>query len=89
MACFFVSLCGRSVPRELLRVLLGAALLLYVFVEVRALYSEVAAQLYARDLPAMYVLIDPASAYPQPVAYLWDCKKLLVVFVRLLLLKAL
>ena len=80
-------ICGRHVLRELLVVLLGAAMLLYVFVEVLSPYSEITSQYHAGNLPAIYPLVDPAPAHPQPLAYLRDCKKLLAVFLRLLLLK--
>jgi hypothetical protein len=75
--------------RELLGVLLGTAMLLYVFVEVLSLYSEIASQNHAGNLPATYPLVDPAPAHPQPLAYLRDCEKLLAVLLGLLLLKAL
>jgi hypothetical protein len=52
----------------------------YVFFEVSALNSEIASQSYTGDLPAVYALVDPASAYSQQLAYLLDCKKLLAVF---------
>ena len=55
-------------------------MLRYVFFEVLSLNSEIASQLYTRDLPAVYTLVDPAPTYSQHLAYLLDCEKLLAVF---------
>ena len=63
-------------------------MLLYVFVEVLSLYSEIASQHHAGNLPTIYPLVDPAPAYPEQLAYLLDCKKLVAVFLGLLVLKA-
>ena len=64
-------------------------MLLYVLIEVCALYSEIPSQKHAGNLPTIYPLVDPAPAHPQLLAYLLDCKKLLAVFLRLLVLKSL
>jgi hypothetical protein len=65
-------------------------MLLYIFIEVLSLHSEIASQHHAGNLPTIYPLVDPAPAYPQQLAYLLDCKKLVAVFffLGLLVLKA-